>query len=667
MANQQKNPKSNSQYWASFDQAELLGTLNDKIDDYKNYLLKSGKLSLWRALWTQYYKNERKIGLSVGGDRGQYKLICVNHFYSIINALISIVNQQRPAPEAFAINDDAKSMGQQQLAVGILDYYNKQYGLENTFRDATQIGLIFGEAFVSEQWDAALGKPVEADESGTSLVKEGDIVVSIYNPMDVVRDYTRTDNNNDWYILRRYVNKWDLISKRPDLKDKISGLSIPSDLQRFRFGHLIDVGGANDDLVPEYTFVHKKTAALPTGRITVFVEDAVVLDAELPYDDIPLKRLSPDNVISNNFGTSIAPKLYELQTTYDKLCSTVVTNQATFGVQSVQIPLGMAVKVEELVDGLNAIRANGDIKPLQLTATPAEIFNFIEKLEMAMEKISGINATLRGNPPPNLESGTALAFVQAQALVVNSSLQQSYVKLVEDCYTSIINILKTYANTKRMITIAGKSKKMYQKFFTKDDISNISRVQVNIGSPLMKSLAGRVQVADNLLNKDMIKIKEEYISLIETGQSDSLVESEMSQLMLVRQENEDLSNGVEVPVTAFDNHPLHMLEHATVFSSPEARRDPKILTVAMAHMQEHMKVWKDWSQTDPQMLAALKIQPLMVTPAMPDEGNTTGNPGSPLPSGLPATVEPAAPNAPNLPPGTPDVTMEASQQINPQI
>jgi len=27
-------------------------------------------------------------------------------------------------------------------------------------------------------------------------------------PMDVIRDYTRMDVDNDWYIVREYVNKW---------------------------------------------------------------------------------------------------------------------------------------------------------------------------------------------------------------------------------------------------------------------------------------------------------------------------------------------------------------------------------------------------------------------------------------------------------------------------
>jgi len=99
----------------------------------------------------------------------------------------------------------------------------------------------------------------------------------------------------------------------------------------------------------------------------------------------------------------------------------------------------------------------GAPQPLNLTNTPAEIFNFMQMLEKAMETISGINSVVRGNADQasNLRSGNALALVQSQALQFISGLQQSYIQMIEDVGTGLINLLKTFAAAPRVAAIAG--------------------------------------------------------------------------------------------------------------------------------------------------------------------------------------------------------------------
>jgi len=50
-------------------------------------------------------------------------------------------------------------------------------------------------------------------------------------------------------------------------------------------------------------------------------------------------------------------------------------------------------------------------------------------------------------------------------------------------------MLKSFANTKRMITIAGQSKSPYMGEFSGQDLSNISRVIVSAGNPATRSEA----------------------------------------------------------------------------------------------------------------------------------------------------------------------------------
>ena len=654
------------QYWASLSTEEIIAQLQAKVDDYRQYLLTSNKLALWKACWNQYYKAESRIGLSTGGDRSQYKILGANHYASLIQGLVSVVCQQNPAFEPVSINSDTKSMSQTLVAKSVLDYYMRVCQMPELFKDDTEIGHIFGEAFLYFRWNALLGQVVEVskDQDGNDKpIYEGDIDIVKLNPMDVVRDYTRTDTKNDWFILVEYVNKWNLIAQRPDLKDEIIGETIGADLQRYRFGHMVDEQGEMDDLVPKYTFIHEKTPAMPAGRIVEYVGDAVILDTGLPFDKVTVLRFTPSNVIQSNFGCTVATKLLPLQQAYDTLCSIIITNASNWGLGNIQIPLGTNVKIEQIVDGLNAIRVNaaaGEIKPLVMPSTPAEIFQMLDRIESMMEKIAGISAILRGQAPANLKSGTALAFMQAQSLVFNSSTQQSYISMVENSGTTIVNILKTFANSKRMITIAGKAKKTYMKYFDKNDLSNISRVMVNVGNPLTKTIAGKVQIAQDLLQGGLITTPQEYTQVLETGTLDPLLEGQTAELMLIRQENEEMSEGRIVTAIVTENHPLHIQEHKTVLSSPEAKNNPEIVQNVLSHMMEHINLMQT---ADPRLLQMLGIQPLQ--PQIGSNNNPAGIMSADVPVQQEAESIPP-PEGPSLPPGTDAQTQQASQQLNAQ-
>jgi hypothetical protein len=106
-----------------------------------------------------------------------------------------------------------------------------------------------------------------------------------------------------------------------------------------------------------------------------------------------------------------------------------------------------------------------------------------------METISGINSVTRGQPEASLKSGNALALVQSMAIQFISGLQQSYVKLIEQVGTQLINNLKDYAKAPRVAAIVGKNNRTELKEFIGDDLQAINRVVVDMGNALSRCLA----------------------------------------------------------------------------------------------------------------------------------------------------------------------------------
>jgi hypothetical protein len=156
-----------------------------------------------------------------------------------------------------------------------------------------------------------------------------------------------------------------------------------------------------------------------------------------------------------------------------------------------------------------------------------------------------------------------------------------------------------------------------------------------MGNPLQRTTAGRVQVAQDMLEKGMLKTPEEYLMVVETGRLEPLIENERNELLLIRAENEKIMQGENPPVMVTDNHPLHIKSHCAVTASPDMRSDPNVITAQTNHMQMHIDQMRT---ADPDLLAVLGIQSLAPAPA------PVGS--SEIP---PETVEGELPQMPNMP------------------
>jgi len=681
-------------YWAVEPElSTLIGYLSQKVTDFDKHIDMSGRWLTARDLYYNYYLvNETNFTYPTYGADG-FKRLNINHFRHKLKALLSLVTAQRVVPEPIATNTDHKSQSQVNFCKNILKYLNVEKKLDSKFQLATESALVLGAAYIAREWDAKLGDVYAVDpETGLSKHK-GDVVVSVYNWLDVIFDYANGSYEDcPWVILRRYVNRWDLVAKFPQHADAIKAMQIAPETKRHRLGHIINE--FNEDLIPLYTFHHKKTAALPNGRTTLFLDSNTALfDGDLPYKRIPVARIASDDQIDSPFAYTIAMDLLPIQKVYNALCSVVCTNQAAFGVQNILIPRDASISLTQLTEGLNAIYYDPSLtqgakpEPLNLLVTKREVFEWIEYLEQKMAQISGVNETIQGQPEANLKSGTALAFVASQALVFISPLSRSYHSLISDTWTGILDILKEYATTPRMILISGLANKAEAKNFTNKDVASIDRVIVEDGNPLTQTLAGRIQIAQDLVQAGLAT-KEEYLNVLTTGQLEPVYQAENAGVMRIKEENERLQKGQPVKVISTDNHPLDIREHMILLNSPDVRNDPNpnnpIKKVVTEHVLEHIN---QWSMMDPRLGVALGIPPAPSPPQMAGPPGPPGMPGGAPPTGIPgqnsgkenptgastpgviANVPPvsppnvAAPKQPSLPPGSPEINQDAAGSV----
>jgi hypothetical protein len=698
------NPKaqgsaSSDMYFAQLPRysEEMGNELQAKVDDYYNWLTSSALVQLWRRSYYAYYGlltdgagtgfGMFAIGTIIPtGMEGELCKLKVNHYANLVDHQHVLVTQSRPALESRAVNSDSASLEAAYLSDGLLEYFFRERKLETNYRDTVHLACKYGEGFVRLDWDSSIGSQYGVDDHGAP-VYDGDVVAKTYNPFDMIRDTTLTSPKaNTWYICRDTVNKWDLVAKYPHLREEI--LDCHSDNSTISTRKFLDptkvipqmgssVTSRDSVLIDQYEFLHAPSPACPDGRYTVFIEGGTILfDGPLPFENVPVYRCSAGEIEGTPFGWTHNFDLLGIQEAVDKLKSVALTNQMANGVQNLWQPTGNGLAKTQIDGGLNLLES--DVKPevLELCKTPPEVFSNTASLVTDMETLSGVSAVSRGQTPENLKSGSALAFVNATSLSFSSGLQNSANGLVEDMGNGLVEFIQRFASTPRIATIAGSANMPLMKSYSSKDLIPIDRVTVEDTAAVSKTTAGKIQIAQDLLQSGLIKTAKEYLTVITTGKLEPLYEGEMAEILLVRSENEFMRDGKAPTAIRIDEHAFHISEHKSLLSNPSARMNAQLVKTVLDHIAQHEELQQMLQATDPAFLAATQQQPLPF-PAPPQPAGPQAvpppqpvKPGPPgiaraqmAPNNAGASTDTRKPGMPSLPAGSPPQAQQANAQF----
>jgi hypothetical protein len=205
------------------------------------------------------------------------------------------------------------------------------------------------------------------------------------------------------------------------------------------------------------------------------------------------------------------------------------------------------------------------------------------------------------------------------AIQFQSGLQNQYVQLLEDLGVAVVEILQDYATAPRVASIIGVNNRQYLKEFKGSDIKDINRVIVDVANPLARTTAGRVQMAEQLMQMKPEEFSiQQYVQVINTGRIDHMTEGPVDQSNLIQQENERLIEGVEVKALVIDDHKEHILRHRTILNDIDIRMDEERSAAIFAHIQEHIDFAR---MTDSAVLTMTNQQPLPPAPPGSDSIN----------------------------------------------
>jgi hypothetical protein len=650
-----------NEYFASVeDHEELASRMKEKIRVWREWARGAGLMNMWRKKISNYYGNSfggnSSQGVTRGGSEGELAMIKVNDLHSLIQQQLVLVTSQRPAGIAKATNSDTKSLKASRIGSAIAEYYLTQKNFEGQFISACERALLCDEAFVLTDWDRSLGEPIMIDPMTGEVEMTGDVTLEVYSTWNAARDPGCPVTQQKWHILSKPMNRFELMAKYPKFADAIR-VCKDDDLPNVEMNYL----PPGSDMVYAHLLVHDQTPAVPNGRYALLVGDYIILDTELPFDDYPVDRISPSDVIDGVTGYSNANDVMALEEVTDALHSIITTNSVTLGGATIISPQGAGFNHTDLGKGLRMIELAPEmvdkLRVIELAKTASDVFGYIDKLGQKKDQAVGSNSVVRGQPEGELSgaSGSALALIQAQAISFNSGVQKSYFNLLSSSMTKVVKRLQKFGDFEKIVSIVGKNKRRGAKEFkfTGEDIQGVSSIVFELVNPVSQTLGGRMALADTLMQHNQIKNPKQYITLVETGQLDALTEDDEMDQLLILEENEWLSEMKRPKAIITQNHSDHIRSHLSQISLEAAVSNPEFVANILSHVQEHIDLWQQASLNNPGILMATGQQPLMPPPPM-------GAPGMP-------PMPPQGPGTPDVEGPSQNAQMRLGNPTNPVV
>jgi hypothetical protein len=651
---------SDEKYFATEEEPEkLIECCKERVTKYADYLRASKfyarilrNLRYYHNIFYSFSGGMDQMELKALGEEGELVGISINHFRNLMQHIIGLVTSTKLAFQPKAVNTEQESLDQARLGNNLLEYYLYEKRFDRNLERALEHSMILLSGHVLTEWDPYRGQEVAGEidpETGEErIIRDGDI--RILNPtiFDVAYDFTnRCWEENQWFIIRKFENKWDLAKRNPERAAEILAEAEEEKDAPWE-SHQAGLPGEYSDRVSVFCLYHESTEAVPGGKYFEFVGKVPLTETmeRMPYKTVTLRRMVPGETLMTCLGYSPAMDLQGLQEAYNGESSAIITNHKSFGVQNVWVHSDDQVDVDKIDGGLNLIRSRVEPKGINLTATPAEIFKFRQDLAQDMEYISGVNSVARGQPEANLKSGTALALIDSKAVQFNSPIEKNYIRLAEDVASDILWILNRFPaeGNKRVYAIAGKHQRVSKIEFQRGDLDRIDRVIVKTGSAMTKTQSGRFEIATMYLKAGLIRLPEELTNVLDTGQIDTLLEAEQSQLQIIRDENEKMIDMMQgraehadqlggpqllqpIQALATDNHTLHIREHQVLLNSTEVRRDSQKSMYVLAHIMQHITLLQD--PATQALQAVLGFQsPLLSTANNPSTTQRPKQPGT---------------------------------------
>jgi len=477
-----------------------------------------------------------------------------------------------------------------------------------------------------------------------------------------------------WRGIRERRSKWELIALYPHLAEQLQGLQNEHSIIEFdMFGS--DWFGNEDDVVVRH-FYHvpigdpnDKKNPLRAGRYVACAGSVVLFSSRLPVSrrtNLPIVELMSARFHDIAFGYADMWDVLAVQQGEDQVVSDILSNLAIFGRQNMFADEGTDIDLDQVAAGggvffvpETAQRAPGFMQPPQMPQSAPWMVEHCGKMK---QSITGMNATTRGTPPPNISSGEMAALFTNLAVEFNSDTQMTLDEGRRHSANIVADLVLLNAEMDLLVQITGTDERPYVQTFRPETLRGMKRIDLQTVTPMMRSQAGRMQLFQ-LVNGLRPEDRAAAILMITTGQFKQVGQTDSAEWIRIKWENEQLAKGCQMPaippapptppgppdpnappppdpvkikadamkqqlgvqVSATNDDAKDLPEHVKLYNqlAQNPQENANAIDCVLTHIQDHLA---QFYRKDPQLAALLKQQAPPPAPApQPPQGNADGN------------------------------------------
>lgn len=578
--------------------------------------------------------------------------LVVNKIRTAVRTECSKLSSSRPIPTVVPATGEDADFSAAKIAENLLQSAFAHADFQRTYRNWIWWGSVTGCAYLKSYWDSTAddltlmkpaepmvgmdGQPVIDPKTGQPVLKaqepvKGRIKVERVTPFHVyVPDLLTEDLDEQPYVIH-------VMTRSPEWVQSAFGIKPTCDTRAsssiMEASYLVSKGSEehlDSVLVKEMWLKKGAHKDFPEGGLLTIINDKVVQKLQKwpwPFPEYPFYKY--DGIPTGSYySDSVVVDLIPLNKEYNKTRSQSIEIKNTMGKPKLLYQQGSLNPRQISSEPGQAIPYKAGFQPPEVipaAEVPVSMLNELDRLTTDFDDISGQHEISRGGTPPQVTSGTAIAFLQEQDDTKLSYQIASIEGAIEKLGKHYLKYVSTYWDEPRLIRISGKDNEFEARLWKGSDLRGNTDVKVQTGSALPVSKAARQAMITEFMQNGWIdpstgmeildmggfeKIMNELLMDKKQAQRENLKMAEMNPEEVRTKLSPPVGDGMPtfgpngetldptnnqpfkpeppLPVNSWDNHEAHIQYHDMFRKSQEFELlDDAIKEAFELHVQMH--------------------------------------------------------------------------------
>jgi hypothetical protein len=554
-----------------------------------------------------------------------------NRIIGIVRTELAKMTKQKPAWQVIPTTAQDEDLQSALMGEKILEYLWRHLHMRDKLIDVLLWSRITGSGFWKVLWDSQQGqkvnvladgegKPVMHAETGapmrpgevtdeqgqlpeglqSKVIATGDVHIETVAPFEFLSDPIATRLDEAEWCIQENVKSQEYVNQH-------YGVILPTDTDiapgptEARMFPSYQMGGtSNYKGIKLHEYWCKPNKTHPEGRRAVWAKDKMLYEGPNPYKHLPYLMFTGIPIPGRFWPTSVVEQLRNPQTELNKTRSQILENAQRTGnpalLASRQANINYSGVPGERVDFDDTV-PNAIPSYLQPPPMPAYVLQQQEKIEAAMQDISGQHEVSSAQVPAGVTAASAINLLQEAD---DTRLGPSIYDMEETLGRAgqmLLKLVAQYWTDERTILIAGPDHALDAIAFKGAALKGNTRAEVQSGSMFPKSKAAKQAAIQDMLNlmfqyqgqQPMNKrMLGKVMRDLEAGGLEKLFGDISVDESQINRENQQLSQGVPLQINAFDDNEAHIEGHTEFQKGPTyAKLGPEVAAIFEQHIREH--------------------------------------------------------------------------------